>query len=145
MYYTKIKLNRSNTQKALTDIKINQTIIKNFIQKLKQFNIDDNLRAKIEAWVKENNINGGKAKIKDYTNEKTGVTTKQYQFRLSDYTDIDGKDGLGEKDLGYGAVINLCARPFEYDNKFGKGISASLRGVFIVEPRKNTVMDKIAE
>lgn len=106
---------------------------------------DDDLRAKIEAWVKENNINGGKAKIKDYTNEKTGVTTKQYQLRLSDYTDIDGKDGLGEKDLGYGAVINLCARPFEYDNKFGKGISASLRGVFIVEPRKNTVMDKIAE
>lgn len=105
---------------------------------------DPDLRAKIEAWVKANNINGGKAKIKEYTN-KEGKVTYQYQLRLSEYTEIDGKEGYGEKDLGYGAVINICARPFEYDNKFGKGISASLRGIFIVEPRKNTTMDKIAE
>lgn len=105
---------------------------------------DPDLKAKIEKWVADNNINGGKAKIKEYT-AKDGKVTLQYQFRLSDYTEIDGKDGYTEKDLGFGAVINICARPFEYDNKFGKGISASLRGIFIVEPRKNTTMDKIAE
>lgn len=105
---------------------------------------DPDVRAKVEKWVKVNNINGGVAKIKEYTG-KDGKVTNQFQLRLSDYTEIDGKENYTEKDLGYGAVINICARPFAYDNKFGKGISASLRGIFIVEPRKNNTMDKIAE
>lgn len=106
---------------------------------------DPDLQTKVNEWAEKNNVNGGKAKIKEYTNPKTGEVTKQYQLRLSDYTHIAGKDGYTEADLGYGAVINLTAKPFAYDNKFGKGISASLQGIFIVEPRKNNVMDKIAE
>ena len=54
-------------------------------------------------------------------------------------------NSLGEKELGYGAVVNLQARAFEYKNKFGEGISASLDGVFILEPAKNNVMANIAE
>lgn len=99
----------------------------------------------ITEWVKANNINGGTPKFKEYTNEKDGKTTIQYNFKLSDYTQINGKDGLGEKELGYGAVVNLQARAYEYENKFGKGISSSLDGIFVVEPTKNTVMANIAE
>lgn len=105
---------------------------------------DPTVKAKIEKWAADNNINGGKAKIKTYT-AKDGKVTLQYQVRLSEFTEIEGKNGYSEKDLGYGAVVNLCVRPFTYDNKFGKGVSASLRAIYIVEPRKNTVMDKIAE
>ena len=101
------------------------------------------IQKQITDWVKANNINGGTPKFKDYT-DKEGKTTKQYSFKLSEYTQIAGKD-LDEKSLGYGAVINLQARAFEYENKFGKGISASLDGIFIIEPYKNTVMANIAE
>ena len=68
-----------------------------------------------------------------------------YTFKLSDYTKFDGKDGLSEKDLGYGAIINLQARSYTYENKFGKGTSASLDGIYIVEAAKNTVMNNISE
>lgn len=106
---------------------------------------DKEIQKSITEWVKANNINGGTPKFKEYTNEKDGKTTIQYNFKLSDYTQINGKDGLGEKELGYGAVVNLQARAYEYENKFGKGISSSLDGIFVVEPTKNTVMANIAE
>lgn len=106
---------------------------------------DKEVQKSITEWVKANNINGGTPKFKEYTNEKDGKTTIQYNLKLSDYTQIDGKDGLGEKELGYGAVVNLQARAYEYENKFGKGISSSLDGIFVVEPTKNTVMANIAE
>ena len=106
---------------------------------------DKEIQKAITEWVKANNINGGTPKFKEYTNEKDGKTTIQYNFKLSDYTQINGKDGLGEKELGYGAVVNLQARAYEYENKFGKGISSSLDGIFVVEPTKNTVMANIAE
>lgn len=106
---------------------------------------DKEVQKSITEWVKANNINGGTPKFKEYTNEKDDKTTIQYNFKLSDYTQIDGKDGLGEKELGYGAVVNLQARAYEYENKFGKGISSSLDGIFVVEPTKNTVMANIAE
>ena len=108
---------------------------------------DANVKSAIEQWVAANNINGGKAKFKDYTNEKTGIKTIQYQFRISEYTEFscpDDKD-YTSKDLGYGAIVNLKASAYEYDNKFGKGISASLRGVYIIEPRINNAMDGLAE
>lgn len=105
---------------------------------------DIDVKEKINNWVTTNKINGGKAKFKEYT-DKQGKTTTQYQFRISDYTEIDGKNGEDINSLGYGAVINLKARPFEYDNKFGKGVSASLRAIFVLEPRKNSAMDGLAE
>lgn len=98
----------------------------------------------ITKWVAANNINGGTPKFKEYTG-KDGKTVNQYQLRLSEFTEVDGKNGEDELDLGYGAVVNLKARPFTYDNKFGKGISASLRAIFIVEPRKNNTFDGISE
>lgn len=98
----------------------------------------------ITKWVAANNINGGTPKFKEYTG-KDGKTVNQYQLRLSEFTEVDGKNGEDEQDLGYGAVVNLKARPFTYDNKFGKGISASLRAIFIVEPRKNNTFDGISE
>ena len=100
------------------------------------------IQKQISEWVKVNNINGGVAKFKDYTN-KDGITTKQYNFKFSDYTDIAGKEEA--TDLGYGAVVNILAKAYEYDNKFGKGISASLASVYVVEPKINSNMDKIAE
>lgn len=100
------------------------------------------IQKQITEWVKVNNINGGEAKFKDYTN-KDGITTKQYNLKFSDYTEIAGKEEAGS--LGYGAIVNILARAYDYDNKFGKGTSASLTSVYIVEPKINTNMDKIAE
>lgn len=103
---------------------------------------DPALQSQISEWVAANNINGGVARFKDFTN-KEGVTTKQFNIKLSKYTDIAGKEDASA--LGYGAIVNIAARAYAYDNQFGKGISASAAAIFIVEPKINSTMDKLAE
>lgn len=100
---------------------------------------DDEMQKQINDWSAENGV---KPKFKDYTN-KEGKTTKQYTIKLSEFTQIEGQEG--EKSLGYGAVVNVIIRAFEYSNKFGKGKSCSASGIFVVEPKTDTVMSKIAE
>ena len=97
----------------------------------------------IKDWCKATGVNGGKANIKEYV-DKDGKKTLQYAFKLSKYTEIEYKEGIAER-LGYGAIVNLTARTFEYDNKFGKGKSASLAAVFVVEPAVSSKMDALAE
>lgn len=98
----------------------------------------------ITIWVKDNNINGGKAHFKDYTT-KDGVETKQYTFKLSNYTQFGGDNNLDEKSLGYGAIINLLASAYDYDNKFGKGTSASLRAVYVKEGAAKSALSEISK
>lgn len=105
---------------------------------------DKKLQKQIEDFYAENKIGDGKPKFKDYTN-KDGETTKQFTLKLSDYTDIEGKDGLGDKDLHFGATINILVRTYEWDNNFGKGISARVQSIFVVEGGVKTNMSKIAE
>ena len=105
---------------------------------------DEKVQKAITEWVKENNINGGEAKFKDYT-DKEGKTTKQYTFKLSQYTEFGGADNLNEKAIGFGAVVNLLASAYEYDNKFGKGVSASLRAVYVKEGQVKSALSSIAQ
>ena len=98
----------------------------------------------ISMWVQENNINGGVAKFKDYTT-KDGVATKQYTFKLSQFTQFGGANNLDEKSLGYGAVINLVASAYDYDNKYGKGTSASLRAVYVKEGATKSALADISK
>ena len=105
---------------------------------------DEKVQKVIIEWVKENNINGGEAKFKDYT-DKDGKTTKQYTFKLSQYTEFGGADNLNEKAIGFGAVVNLLASAYEYDNKFGKGVSASLRAVYVKEGQVKSALSSIAQ
>lgn len=98
----------------------------------------------ITMWVKDNNINGGNAHFKDYTT-KEGVATKQYTFKLSNYTQFGGDNNLDEKSLGYGAIINLLASAYDYDNKFGKGTSASLRAVYVKEGAAKSALSEISK
>ncbi len=105
---------------------------------------DEGIQGVISKWVKDNNINGGVAKFKDYTT-KDGVDTKQYTFKLSDYTQFGGVNNLDEKALGYGAIINLMASAYDYDNKFGKGTSASLRAVYVKEGATKSALSEISK
>lgn len=98
----------------------------------------------ISIWVKDNNINGGKAHFKDYTT-KDGEETKQYTFKLSEYTQFGGDNNLDEKSIGYGAIINLLAKAYDYDNKFGKGTSASLRAVYVKEGAVKSALSEISK
>ena len=106
--------------------------------------VTDDIKKAIEDWVAVNNINGGTAKFKTYKNDKTEETTLQYTFKLSKFTTIESavpeSEGYG---LRWGAIINLQARAFAYDNKFGKGISASLSGVYVAQPAKNSMMENL--
>lgn len=81
------------------------------------------IKQKIIDWVKDNNIgkdNPGVANIKEYTPEG-GDTTYQYAFRINEHTKYAGLNGLGKDDIGYGAVVDLIANAFSYNNKFTGG------------------------
>ena len=85
---------------------------------------DEKVKKQIEDWYKENNIGKdepGVAKFKEYTNDNTGETTIQHSFKINEYTKYAGINGLSQKDLGYGAIIDLIVNPFTYKNKFTKG------------------------
>lgn len=100
------------------------------------------LQAAITDWVKANKIgktNPGVANFKDYEG------TIQYNFRLNDNTKIVYRSGVSEGSLGYGAVISLSANSFEYNNKFGKGTSASLSAVVVEKGRSTGADADIAE
>lgn len=105
---------------------------------------DIDLQEQIAKFYEDAKIGDGKPKFKDYTN-KDGVTTKQFTLKLSEFTDIEGKDGLGADDLRYGAKVNVLVRTYDWDNKFGKGTSARVQSIFVVEGGVKTNMAKIAE
>ena len=84
---------------------------------------DPEVKKQIEDWVKVNNIgkdNPGVANIKEYAPEGKEPTL-QYAFRINDYTKYAGLNGLSQDDLGYGAVVDLIAQAFVYNNKFTGG------------------------
>lgn len=92
----------------------------------------------IVDWVKENNIGKdtpGEAKIKEYTNDE-GVTTHQYAFRINEHTKYAGLNGLDKDDIGYGAVVDLVARAFVYNNKFTSGKDRVGQSVSAIVVRK---------
>lgn len=103
---------------------------------------DKDIQDQITAWVKENKIGKttpGVAKFKEYEGKH------QYAFKISDYTQFMGKDGLTKENLGFGAKISLIAQSFAYDNKFGKGVSANLSAVLVEERAKTSADADMAE
>ena len=105
---------------------------------------DKELQDLITDFYKAEKIGSGKPKFKDYKN-KDGNTTKQFTIKLSEYTDIEGKDGLDSKDLRFGAVVNILVRTYAWNNTFGEGISARAQSIFLLEGGAKTNMAKIAE
>ena len=98
---------------------------------------DKAIQDKIAAWVKENKIGKttpGVVKFKEYEGKF------QYAFKISDFTQFAGLNGLTKDNLGFAAKVSLVANAFEYDNKFGKGVSANLSAV-LVEERAKTGAD----
>lgn len=102
---------------------------------------DENIQKNITAWVEENKIGkGAKAGIpnfKEYTND-SGVTTKQFTFKINDNTKFGYAEGLSQSDLAWGATVSIVANSFEYDNKFGKGMSQSLSAVYVSKPARTS-------
>lgn len=99
---------------------------------------DPNIKKSITEWVKVNKIGkGDKAGVPNFKEYEDKI---QYSFKINDFTRFAGLNGLSEKDLGFGAKVSLIANAFEYDNKFGKGISGSLSAV-VVERRASTSAD----
>jgi hypothetical protein len=103
---------------------------------------DKDVKKGIEQWVKENKIgktNPGEANFKTYEE------TVQYSFRLNEKTKFVYLSGVPEGSLGYGAEVSLSANAFEYNNKFGHAISASLSAVVIEKAALSAADDDIAE
>jgi hypothetical protein len=96
----------------------------------------------IDEWVTANNI--GKGDHAGKANFKTYEDTIQYALKINDSTKFVYANGLSESDLGFRAEISLAANAFDYDNKFGKGTSASLSAV-VVHKGKATGADQDIE
>jgi len=99
---------------------------------------DPEVVKEITNWVVENNIGKGEKAGKPNFKEYEGK--KQYAFKINDYTRFAGLNGLTMNNLGYGARISLIASAFEWENKFGKGVSSSLTAV-VVEKAANSASD----
>jgi hypothetical protein len=98
---------------------------------------DPEVKKAITKWVKENKIGKkepGVANFKEYEGKQ------QYAFKINDYTQFGGVDGLTKENLGFGATVSLIAKAFSYDNKFGKGTSGVLTAV-VVKARAKTGAD----
>lgn len=103
------------------------------------------VQKQITEWVEVNKIGKtepGVPKFKEYQPEQ-GDKVIQYSFRINDYTKFVGINGLTKEDLGYGAEVSLIAQAFEYNNKFGKGVSASLSAVLIEKAVRTSADDDI--
>jgi hypothetical protein len=100
--------------------------------------VDKEVEQAITEWVKENKI--GKGDKAGVPNFKEYEGRKQYAFKINDYTRFAGLNGLSPTNLGFGARISLVASAFEWENKFGKGISSSLTAV-LVEKAANSASD----
>lgn len=94
---------------------------------------DKDTQKLISDWVKANDI--GKKPNNGVANFKTYEDVVQYSFKLNDGTKFAYRTGVKEGDLGYGSVVTLAANAFEYDNKFGKGVSSSLSAVVVEKGR----------
>ncbi|MBO7735182.1 MAG: hypothetical protein J6S67_21640 [Methanobrevibacter sp.] len=102
---------------------------------------DDKIRKAIEDYYNAEGIN---PKFKEYTNKETGTVTKQYSIKLASFVKVQDEAGA-EYDLDaletkarevkfvFGSRVNVAIRAYEYDNKFGKGKSASVSAVKIVK------------
>lgn len=133
-----------NNKITLTDLKV---IFFNLEDEGFGFNItvdvtDQAVQDKISEWFeknaigKDNDANKGKPKFKEYKNEKTGELTKQFSFKYNDMTKFAGINGLTKEDIGFGAVIDVVANAFTFDNKFGKGVGQSLSAVVVKQGGK---------
>lgn len=104
---------------------------------------DDKVKKAITKWVEENKIGKGPAAGKPNFKEYEGKL--QYSFKINDYTQFAGLNGLTKDDLGYGAKVSLIAKSFTYDNKFGKGTSGALSAVVVKERAKTGADADLAE
>lgn len=104
----------------------------------------------IEDWVKKNNIgkdNPGVPNFKEYAPEGKEPTL-QYAFKINDRTKFAGINGLDKEDLGYGAIVDLTAQAFTYNNKFSGGkdkVSQSLSAVVIRSGATTSNDDDLAD
>lgn len=108
---------------------------------------DKDVQKNIEAWVKENNIGKdtpGVPKFKTYKPEE-GDEVVQYAFNLNEYTKYGSTEGLTKDDIGYGAVVDIIARAYEWNNKFGQGVSQSATAIVIRKGKSGGNDDDLAE
>ena len=114
---------------------------------------DESIRQQIEAF---NNAQGLKTRFKEYVG-KDGKSTMQYSVRLAKFVSVQDEagntyDGLDAVEpvakqikFTFGSEINLAVKAYEYDNKFGKGKSASVSAIRIVKGAEvKNVMDDLA-
>lgn len=104
---------------------------------------DDKIKKAVTKWVADNNIGKGDKAGKPNFKEYEGKL--QYSFKINDYTQIAGVNGLTKDNLGYGAKVSLTAKAFDYDNKFGKGTSGVLTAVVVKERAKTGADADLAE
>ena len=102
---------------------------------------DPEVMKSIEDFYKNNNINGGKAKIKDYegTKQATFKLAKFMSFASINETEtIEGLDEVAKvylaKKLAHGAEVSLMLKTYDYSNTFGTGTTATVTALVVTKP-----------
>ena len=112
---------------------------------------DPAVKKQITDWYEANKIgkdNPGVPKFKEYTNDKTGETTEQFAFKITDRTQYAGANGLTKDDIGQGAIVHLIARAFTYNNKYTGGkdkVGQSVSAVVVISGKRGGAEQDLAE
>ena len=110
---------------------------------------DPAIRDQIDKWVADNKIGlitSGRNKNEDNfdgkPNYKEYNETIQYTLKLNKNHDPAFKSECGDdatlKDVRYTARINLVAQAFEFQNKFGAGVSSSVIAIALIKKPEGT-------
>lgn len=102
---------------------------------------DPEVLKSIEDFYATNNINGGKAKIKEYegTKQATFKLAKFLSLMPADSTEvIEGLDEIAKvylnKKLAHGAEVSFMLKTYDYSNTFGTGTTTTVTAMAIKKP-----------
>lgn len=130
--FTKLKL--KNVRVVFFNIDEQEQQVKQYGKSITIDCTDEDIRKQIADWVKENNVGQGDdqgvANFGEWTSED-GKTYYNFRFKITDYTQFAGINGLGKEDIGRGARVDLIAAAFNYTFAKKSGVGKSANAIVV--------------
>lgn len=130
--FTKLKL--KNVRVVFFNIDEQEEQVRQYGKSITIDCTDEDVKKQISDWVKENNIGEGDsqgvANFGEWTSED-GKTYYNFRFKITDYTQFAGINGLGKEDIGRGARVDLIAGAFNYTFAKKNGVGKSANAIVV--------------
>lgn len=130
--FTKLKL--KDVRVVFFNVDENDEQVKQYGKSITIDCTDEAIKKQIADWVKENNVGEGEtqgtANFGEWTSDD-GKTYYNYRFKITDYTQFAGLNGLGKDNIGRGAIVDLIAGAFNYTFAKKTGVGKSVNAIVV--------------